>query len=63
MRFPGLIPGRYHVRVEGHVGFYVLYCEERTLDLGPGETSINILMTIPEVDPNEPINANGCREG
>jgi hypothetical protein len=63
VRFPGLRPGRFRVRVEGNVGFYDLYCEERTLDLGPGETSIDISMTMPEIDPNEPVNANGCREG
>jgi hypothetical protein len=40
-----------------------LYCEERTLELGPGETSIDILMTTAEIDPDEPVNENDCREG
>jgi hypothetical protein len=62
-RFPGLRPGRYTIRVDGFIRSSPLYCEERTLDLGPGETSIEVLMTLPEIDPNEPVNANGCREG
>lgn len=62
-RYPGLRPGRYRLRVEGFIGSFGLYCEERTLDLGPGETSIDILMTLPEIDPDEPVNHNGCREG
>jgi hypothetical protein len=62
-RFPGLQPGRYEVRVNGFIGSFGLYCEERTLDLGPGDTSIDISMTMPEIDPNESVNANGCREG
>lgn len=62
-RFPGLYPGRYHIYVEGEVGPFPMYCEERTVDLGPGETTIDILMTLPELLPGEPVNANGCREG
>jgi hypothetical protein len=62
-RFDRLLPGRYHVQVEGRIGPFPLYCEERTLDLGSGETSIEVRMTLPEIDQNEPVNANGCREG
>lgn len=69
-RFPGLLPGQYQVRVEGIVDrrdFITdeqrLYCEERILEIVPGETSIDILMTWPEADPDEAVNENGCREG
>lgn len=62
-RFPGLRPGRYQLRVDGFIGSFPLYCEERVLDLAPGDTSIDIRMTMPEIDPNEPVNSDGCREG
>jgi hypothetical protein len=69
--FPGLLPERVHIKVEAQLGpvlphctaIYLFYCEEQTFDLVPGDQQIEIFMMYPEVLPNEPVNANGCREG
>lgn len=69
--FPGLLPERVHIRVEGQLGpnppwsygVRYLYCEEWTVDLVAGHQQVEIPMTFEEVAPNEPVNANGCREG
>lgn len=56
----GHLPARYHLRVDSPPGSY---CEERILDLTPGETVVEITL-VRRIDfPNEPVNANGCREG
>jgi hypothetical protein len=72
-RFPGLLPERVHIKVVSQLGpvlpsltcraVYRFYCEEQTFDLVPGEQQIEIHMMLPEILPNEPVNANGCREG
>jgi hypothetical protein len=64
-RFPGLLPERVHIKVEGELGGGIrrFYCEEQTFDLVPGDQQIEIIMMLPDLLPNELVNANGCREG
>lgn len=64
-RFEGLLPGPYHIAIDDlFTGSQRLYCEERSLELESGERHISITMVrVSDFYPNEPLNANGCREG
>jgi hypothetical protein len=67
VRFVGYLPGSYRIRVEnpfgGALSNLAVYCEERSIDLALGEQNVDITMVRVLDFPNEPVNANGCREG
>jgi hypothetical protein len=69
-RFPGLLTERVHIKVEGQLGpappsdrVRYFYCEERTVDLEPGENVLEVLMDLSSLGPFEPVNEDDCREG
>jgi hypothetical protein len=57
----GFLAGRYTLRVGAPNGR--VYCDERVLDLVPGEQTIELELDKVFDFPDEPLNANGCREG
>jgi len=61
-RFRSVDPGSYLLRAVVGTTFS-FYCEERTLTLVPGEMNLEIVMVPRSAFPDEPVNANGCREG
>jgi len=63
--FDNLLPGRYILRIDVRDGPVPLpfYCVEKPLDLVAGENFTEIVMVRIDSFPNEPVNANGCREG
>jgi hypothetical protein len=67
-RFPGLLAGEFRITVPeiepNNRPLDISYCEERTVILSPGEHRAIEIETIKQFQfPNEPLNANGCREG
>jgi hypothetical protein len=67
-RFPGLLAGEFRITVPEiepiNRPLDITYCEERTVVLSPGEyRTIEIETTEKFQFPDEPVNANGCREG
>jgi len=65
VRFQKILPGTYRLRLEvpSNANPTPFYCEERTVILTPGERHIEVVMVPRSAFPNEPVNANGCREG
>lgn len=67
IRFLGYRPGRYRLLVEnpydGPLSEFAVYCEEREVDLVEGDQEVALEMVRVSDFPNEPVTANGCREG
>jgi len=60
-RIHALEPGEYNIRITNPTDYY---CEDRRILLGHGEVrTIEVVMVPRSAFPNEPVNANGCREG
>jgi hypothetical protein len=59
-RIRGFGSGTYRLRAFGGAAFY---CEDRQVDLVPGDQTFEITLIPKAAVPNEPVNANGCREG
>jgi hypothetical protein len=67
-RFPGLLAGEFRITVPeiepNDRPLDITYCEERTVVLSAGEHHMIEIETIKKFQfPDEPVNANGCREG
>jgi len=65
IRFQGVLPGTYGLRLEvpSTANPTPFYCEERTVTLTAGEQAMEVTMVPRSAFPDEPVNANGCREG